>query len=552
MLGAFGERRAQEGAGKYRYVLPLGQGGTADVYLAVADGPAGFQKLVVLKVLKQSLAADCDFRTMLLGEARLAARLQHPNIVQTYEVIDDDGGPPTIVMEFLDGQPLSNVIVRGRQQGFSLAMQVRVLCDALAGLHAAHEAVDFDGTPLGVVHRDVSPHNLFVTVEGQTKVLDFGIAKLQRSSPWVESVETDVGTVKGKLRYMAPEQIAGGKLDRRADIYAAGVVLWEALAGERMWKGSSEAEIRRRVQAGELPSAGELARAAGAEVPAALDRICRRALARSPDDRQATALGLAEELEAALPALGPPVSAREIGALVARLFEDARAETRRAIERTLSAAANAGAPPADAGAPAMMMNRAIDRTRETSGPIDDASAPAATPERHAGPDRPRPAGRRAAWALAGVAALVAVAIGAAATWRGAGGRAARARPAVDVPAATVPAAATYGPPTTAAAYEPAPAPPPPAVPAPPVSGRASAPPAPARGPPRGRLGRRRSGPRGAARGGEAPAPRRRRRRAGSRARGAGAAAAPPCRLPVPLLRRPRRNQAVPSGMHVIT
>src|SRR5205823_13755315 len=132
-------------------------------------------------------------------------------------------------------------IVRGRQSGFTLAMQVRVLCDALGGLHAAHEAVDFDGTGLGVVHRDVSPHNLFVTVEGQTKVLDFGIAKLHRSL-----VETEVGTVKGKLRYMAPEQIAGGKLDRRADVYAAGVILWEALAGERMWKGLPEDEIRAR------------------------------------------------------------------------------------------------------------------------------------------------------------------------------------------------------------------------------------------------------------------------------------------------------------------
>ena len=123
--------------------------------------------------------------------------------MQTNEVIEDDGAP-VLVMEYLDGQPLSQVIVRGKQGGFTLAMQLRVLADALAGLHAAHELADFDGTPLGVVHRDVSPHNLFVTVEGAAKVLDFGIAKLERSL-----VETEVGTVKGKLRYMAPEQIAG-------------------------------------------------------------------------------------------------------------------------------------------------------------------------------------------------------------------------------------------------------------------------------------------------------------------------------------------------------
>src|SRR6185503_55782 len=182
-------------------------------------------------------------------------------------------------MEYLDGQPLSQVIVRGKQGAFTLAMQFRVLADALAGLHAAHELADFDGTPLGVVHRDVSPHNLFVTVEGHAKVLDFGIAKLERSL-----VETEVGTVKGKLRYMAPEQIAGDKLDRRADVYAAGVILWEALTGERMWKASSsEPDIRTRVLAGNLP----LAQTVRPEVPASLARVCQRALSRAPGERHA-------------------------------------------------------------------------------------------------------------------------------------------------------------------------------------------------------------------------------------------------------------------------
>jgi serine/threonine-protein kinase len=233
MVGLQRELTAEGSAGRYRIVLPLGQGGTSDVYLAIADGPGGFRKLAVLKMLRKSLSADAELRAMFLDEARLAARLHHPNVVQTYEVLEEPGGP-VIVMEYLDGQPLSELIVRGREQSaFPFAMQLAVLIDALAGLHAAHELVDFDGTPLGVVHRDVSPHNLFVTVEGQTKVLDFGIAKLARSL-----VETEVGTTKGKLRYMAPEQIAGGKLDRRADVYAAGVMLWEALCGERMWKGT--------------------------------------------------------------------------------------------------------------------------------------------------------------------------------------------------------------------------------------------------------------------------------------------------------------------------
>jgi tRNA A-37 threonylcarbamoyl transferase component Bud32 len=336
MLGLRGEDGVADTVGRYRLVLPLGQGGTADVYLASVDGPSGFTKLVVVKVLRKNLASDTEFRLMFLSEARLAARLHHQNVVQTNEVIDIDGAP-VLVMEYLDGQPLSQVIVRGKQGGFTLAMQLRVLADALAGLHAAHELADFDGTPLGVVHRDVSPHNLFLTVEGHAKVLDFGIAKLERSL-----VETEVGMVKGKLRYMAPEQIAGEKLDRRADIYAAGVILWETLTGERMWKASSEGEVRARVLAGDLPMPETIR----PDVPAPLARICRRALSRAPGDRHATARQLADELEAAMSELGLTASHREIGATVARLFEDVRGETKRAIEIKLGRASMATGLPA--------------------------------------------------------------------------------------------------------------------------------------------------------------------------------------------------------------
>jgi len=326
--GFRGELGAEEAIGRYRIVLPLGQGGTADVYLAVAGGPSGFHKLVVLKVLRKCFSDDPDFRAMFLSEARLAARLQHPNIVQTNEVIEVDG-VPTLVMEYLDGQPLSQVIVRGKQGGFPLAMQLRVLIDGLAGLHRAHELTDFDGTPLAVVHRDVSPHNLFVTVEGQAKVLDFGIAKLERSM-----VETEVGTIKGKLRYMAPEQIAGARLDRRADIYAAGVMLWEAVGGERMWRNCAEDEIRARVRAGDVPALASVR----PDVLPSLDRICRKALALRPEDRYATAQQLADDLEDALRDIGNGVSHRDIGATVARLFADVRAETKTAIERKLGRA----------------------------------------------------------------------------------------------------------------------------------------------------------------------------------------------------------------------
>jgi serine/threonine protein kinase len=351
---------ADSAVGKYRIISLLGQGGTAEVYLAAADGPSGFCKLVVLKTLKAHLASDEEFRDMFLREARLAALLHHPNIVQTNEVLEPastsdavngfrasrEFGAPVIVMEYLDGQPLSQLIARGRTGAVTPAMQVRVLADALVGLHAAHELTDFDGAPLGLVHRDVSPQNIFVTVAGESKVLDFGIAKLERSL-----VETDAGTIKGKLRYMAPEQLAGQKLDRRTDIYAAGVILWEALAGERMWRGCEEAEIRVRVQNGALP----LPRASRPEPSAAVRQICRRALALAPDDRYPTALAMADALEAALPTLAH-VSRRTIGATVARLFDEERIATRAAIEEKL-------------GRQSMTSFPVVTRTQEISVPL---------------------------------------------------------------------------------------------------------------------------------------------------------------------------------------
>jgi serine/threonine-protein kinase len=293
-------------------------------------------------------------------------------------------------MEYLDGQPLSELIVRGREGGgFPLGMQLAVLVDALAGLHAAHELQDFDGTPLGVVHRDISPHNLFVTVEGQSKVLDFGIAKLARSL-----VETEVGTTKGKLRYMAPEQVACGKLDRRADVYAAGVILWEALAGERMWKGLDEVEIRRRVRAGELPPP-RLGRAWASE---ALLAICGRALSLAPGDRHPTALALAEELESALGALpGGAPSRREIGAAVARLHADERTNTRALIEAEIARMDGAAAlrrSPARRRRPDRRPAPTVARRRRPLGRLSwRRPPPSKRSTRSRAPPSPRPAGR---------------------------------------------------------------------------------------------------------------------------------------------------------------
>ncbi len=428
------ERGAAEEAavGRYRIISLLGEGGTAEVYLAAADGPSGFCKLVVLKTLKAHLASDEEFRSMFLREARLAARLHHPNIVQTNEVLEppDGIGAPVIVMEYLDGQPLSQLIARGRTAGVTAAMQLRVLADALVGLHAAHELTDFDGAPLGVVHRDVSPHNLFVTITGEAKVLDFGIAKLERSL-----VETAAGTIKGKLRYMAPEQLAGRKLDRRTDVYAAGVIVWEALAGERMWKGCDEAEIRTRVQAGALP----LPQAVRPEVPAALQVICRRALALSPDDRYPTALALADELEGALPLLGR-VSRRTIGATLARLFDDVRGATKAAIEEKL-------------GRQSMSSIPTVTHTQEISAPLL-ASGEMRALLGSLTPPTPSPEPRRRSrvgLAVAGVVLVLALAVGIWGSW-GFGRPTPVARP--DAASVSAPPPAAPPPPAVRAASSP--------------------------------------------------------------------------------------------------
>jgi serine/threonine-protein kinase len=235
--------------GKYRLLAELGRGGMATVYLALVSGPVGFHKLVVIKQIGGEFAEEPEFLTMFLDEARLAARLNHPNVVQTNEV-GQDGLRHFICMEYLEGQPLTAVTRRLVRQKpvLSLGMQLRIAVDALAGLHYAHELADFDGTPLGVVHRDVSPHNIFVTYTGQVKVVDFGIAKAMSSAS-----ATRPGVLKGKVAYMSPEQARGDAVDRRADIFAMGVILWEMATGKRLFHGLPEIQIVQAVLQADIP-----------------------------------------------------------------------------------------------------------------------------------------------------------------------------------------------------------------------------------------------------------------------------------------------------------
>jgi serine/threonine protein kinase len=361
--------------GKYHLIAELARGGMGNVYLAALQGPGGFQKLIAIKELKPELCDDDTFVAMFLEEARLAARLHHPNIVQTNEV-GSEVGRHYMVMEFLDGRSLYRIGRRfAAQGGFSLGAHLRILVEALRGLEYAHALTGFDGEPLGIVHRDVSPLNVIVTFDGQTKVLDFGIAKCGDSS-----LETKAGILKGRIAYMAPEQACGAPVDRRADIYSIGVMIWEAVAGRRLWSGLTDVEILGRLLAGAPPAL----RAFCPDAPPDLEAVCTRAMARGKEDRYPNAGALIDDLERHLASRDDAMTMREIGALLGRTFREERRQTNLLIEDTLMrvrAGARSGV------MPAMKGNRSV--SDRASGP-GSGSEPSDFPASASGYESPAP------------------------------------------------------------------------------------------------------------------------------------------------------------------
>jgi serine/threonine protein kinase len=298
--------------GRYRDIASLGRGGMGDVHLCV--GLTGENKLVVIKRLRSALASDADFLQTFLDEARTAACLHHANIAQTQEV-GFDGHCYFIAREYLDGQPMSELIRRTSSTGgLPLAMQLRVLCDALGGLHHAHEQKAPDGTGLDIVHGDFSPSNIFVLYDGTVKVVDFGIAKTAYSG------RSKADIFKGKIRYIAPEHYASCPIDRRADIYSAGVILWEAATQRRMGNGLGDLVFAQRVAAGDIPLPSSIEPG----VPKRLEAICMRALAVRPEDRYATAAAFRAEIVSFLADLSEPLSAHDVGSLAAEISADRR------------------------------------------------------------------------------------------------------------------------------------------------------------------------------------------------------------------------------------
>jgi serine/threonine-protein kinase len=269
----------------------------ATVFLARLSGVGGFQRFVAIKRLHPHLAREPEFIEMFLEEARLAARIHHPNVVPILEIGQSDQGY-YIVMEYVEGDTLGRLLARSAQTGVRLPVKVglRVVIDMLAGLDAAHELKDDDGNPFGIVHRDISPQNVLVGVDGSSRLSDFGVA---RATSKLSTTRT--GQLKGKLAYMAPEQAKGHKdVDRRADIFAAGIVLWEVLACRRLFKGDGEADTLNRVMNEPIPPV----RSAAPTIPASLEAVVAKALERDRNKRYATSAEFADSLERASRVVG--------------------------------------------------------------------------------------------------------------------------------------------------------------------------------------------------------------------------------------------------------
>ncbi|MDC3953126.1 serine/threonine-protein kinase [Polyangium jinanense] len=336
--------------GRYDKLAEIASGGMATVYLARAHGLGGFERLVAVKEMHPHLAKEPEFVAMFLDEARLAAQIRHPNVVATLDVTENEEGSLSLVMEYVEGPSLQQILRRAVRQHdrVPIDLGLRLFLDALSGLEAAHELTDESGTPLHIVHRDVSPQNILVSTDGIAKLTDFGVA---RADSRLSSTRT--GTVKGKVPYMAPEQIRSKSLDRRTDVYAAGAVLWEMLACRRLVQGDSEVAMMYQITEGVAVSPREVI----PEVPEGVARACLKALEKNPDQRYPSAAEFAEALEASARAEGVVVANHRAVAAYVRAINVHRApsalapEGRRSVISGLSSVTGSGSGPASKEAP---------------------------------------------------------------------------------------------------------------------------------------------------------------------------------------------------------
>ena len=318
--------------GSYRILAPLRSGGMADLYLAQREGAAGFRRLVAIKVVHPHHAEDPQLVRMFLDEARLTARIDHPNVVHV-EDLGEVSGTYFLVMEYVHGASLGQLLraLGQKRRRLSPAVCVAIAARVAEGLHAAHETTDDAGGLVNLVHRDVSPQNILLSHKGHVKLIDFGVAKAA-----LRSEQTNVATLKGKVRYMAPEQAQGGVVDRRTDIYSLAIVLWEMLTMRRLFVGKTEFEVLLKVRDPKIapPSAHVK------DLPRELDEVIVAALSPEPDARPANAKVFRRMLAKALPramALDSAHLAELLASLAADVLETSRHDLPQEVSRVLQA-----------------------------------------------------------------------------------------------------------------------------------------------------------------------------------------------------------------------
>ncbi len=305
----------------------------ADVWIAAQRGDHGFSRTVALKVIKSEHAFDDTFRKMFLDEARIASRINHVNVVEVLD-LGDEGGVLFLAMALVEGDSLHGFLRRVESEGSSVdpAVAIKIVQDVALGLHAAHDLLDDEGRPLGVVHRDVSPQNILIGIDGRVRITDFGIAKLNGRL----AERTETGTVKGKVAYLSPEQARRTPPDRRSDVFSLAIVLWELLAERRLFKEDDPIATLENVTTKEVPRLTSLGQ------PAAISEVVARALSRTPDERYPTALEFQRELARAAKESERVATQEDVASwassLVLESVEAQRASLRPSAEKPLAAA----------------------------------------------------------------------------------------------------------------------------------------------------------------------------------------------------------------------
>jgi len=358
-----------ERIGRYDVLLPIASGGMGTVYLARATSIGGFEREVALKLIHSHLKDNASFASDLVEEAKLTVRIRHPNVVSVIDVGEDPFGI-YLVMEYVEGDTLSGLhrrAIASPEKKLPVRFGLKLLLDALTGLHAAHELKDPDGTPTGLVHRDFSPQNILVGVDGIGRLTDFGIAKAA-----TRISDTTTGTIKGKIAYMAPEQARGATIDRRTDVWAAGVVAWELIAGKRLYAGQ-ENEVSTLLKI--ASQAPPRLRDVKPDVPPLFDEAVARALTMDPDQRWPTAQAFKQGLLNACRMNGETADTDEVAAFVSRVVDSVVAARRGRVEEILRLRAEVvklAARP-DTSTPLMTPSREIAAVDPTTTVVDPAT-----------------------------------------------------------------------------------------------------------------------------------------------------------------------------------